>query len=178
MQKITVSIAATLGVLVWTSAAPAQQAPMSFFVTSAGLGKGGDLGCQIDHGPRTDLRADGQGVNSFEMLARRIGVRPLPFLFALEVQTVVVIWHKCKSRVFAVARAERMMALLVASEIGTGLPKLANVGLAFGASRQQQRTQACMLQIGQTVVHVKRCRVDDAWSGADRVQLAPGEAVR
>ena len=43
MKPITVCLAATLCVFAATSA-PAQQAPMSFFVTSVGLGKGGDLG--------------------------------------------------------------------------------------------------------------------------------------
>ncbi len=43
MKMITVCLATTLCVFAATSA-PAQQAPMSFFVTSVGLGKGGDLG--------------------------------------------------------------------------------------------------------------------------------------
>jgi hypothetical protein len=43
MPKITVCLAAALCALSTTSAL-AQQAPMSFFVTSVGLGKGGDLG--------------------------------------------------------------------------------------------------------------------------------------
>ena len=43
MQKLTISIATILWASVSTSAL-AQQAPISFFVTSVGLGKGGDLG--------------------------------------------------------------------------------------------------------------------------------------
>ena len=43
METITVCLAATLCMFAATSAI-AQQAPMSFFVTSVGLGKGGDLG--------------------------------------------------------------------------------------------------------------------------------------
>jgi hypothetical protein len=42
MKKIAVCVAATLCVL--ATSALAQQAPMSFFVTSVGIGKGGDLG--------------------------------------------------------------------------------------------------------------------------------------
>lgn len=43
MRTITVCLAAAFCALIATQAA-AQQAPMSFFVTSVGLGKGGDLG--------------------------------------------------------------------------------------------------------------------------------------
>src|SRR5437773_3822741 len=43
MQKISICLAATLSVLAG-GLALAQQAPMNFFVTSVGLGKGGDLG--------------------------------------------------------------------------------------------------------------------------------------
>ena len=43
MRKIIVCLAATLGVMA-SAPATAQQAQMSFFVTSVGLGKGGDLG--------------------------------------------------------------------------------------------------------------------------------------
>lgn len=43
MKTVAVCLATTLSVFAATSA-PAQQAPMSFFVTSVGIGKGGDLG--------------------------------------------------------------------------------------------------------------------------------------